>query len=156
MARHRILIIGAPASGRGWLAERIEALTGIPAERVGSSTTAPAAREWVRLASRADEVAVMLDASELVVLVHAPAWLRYCRLLLRRRGDPRSGGGLRAALGATRVWRVKEFPDIERLLGKARRRTLHCRSSDDVRSVLECVFGLDGRAPAESRERPAS
>lgn len=144
MTRQRILIVGPPGSGCAWLAERIHALTGIP---VVSNGADDAGREWVRVAQRAGQVARAAAEAELVAAVRTPVWLRDLRLLMRRVAAPRAQGpSLRAALRATHHWDVEEAPRVREALVGSPAKVMRCASSEEVRAVLECVFGLDGLA----------
>ncbi len=152
VACHRILIVGPPASGRGWLAERIHALTGIAIQGdgpEGADARADRSRrdlelhEWVVLATRAADVSPAVAAADLVVLVRTPSWLRHLRLLLRKVTGSPIPGGLRLALRETRRWAAEEWPAMRAIEGFDVPRFMTCQSSDDVRAVLECVLGID-------------
>ncbi len=144
MPRHRILILGAPASGRRWLAERIRALTGIePLDTTGAD---PARHEWLGIADDASRAAALLPRADLVVVVHTPRWLRALRLLMRRLGG---GGGrepgappLARQLARNRRFESEELPALTALVESHGVPHLRCASSEDVRAVLECVFGI--------------
>lgn len=144
MSRHRILIVGAPASGKGWLAGRIRSLTGMAS---GDDLAAPALaerHEWIVVARDRARTTELLELADLVVIVRTPPLMRSARLLRRwlaSRGRP-GLRGLRKALVETRRWEADEVPALRELLQPHRERVLHCGSPDQVRAVLECVLGL--------------
>lgn len=140
MFRHRILVVGAPASGRGWMAGRISTLTGIPLRLDDGELDE---REWLRLADTVPRVEALQPRAELVVLMVTPVWLRWLRLLRRAAGAPRLvGPGLLARLRATRRWDRDTLPAVLPLLERGPGRLIKVRSSEHVRTVLESVFGL--------------
>lgn len=145
LSRHRILLIGAPASGRHWLAERIHALTGIPV--IGPADGVDAA-EWVVIADDSEAVADVAPLADLIVLMRAPRLLRASRVVfegLRPRGRMR--GRLGETLERTSRWERAEWPAMAAVLRGAGRDWRTCASSEDVRAVLEAVFGIDTGQP---------
>ncbi|MCB9897329.1 MAG: hypothetical protein H6825_04940 [Planctomycetes bacterium] len=148
MTRHRILVIGAPAAGKAWLAARIHALTGMPVYDVASMPPdGPAldgVHEWVVVARDEGRAAAVAPHADLVVLVRTPTPLREARIVLRWISSLGRPGlrGLRKALRETARWDVDELPVLGAALEPYRRRVVKCGSSDDVRAVLECIFGI--------------
>ena len=137
---HRILVTGAPASGKGWLVDRVRALTGLGDAAVdpGDRQALERAREWVVVTERADDVGRAADLADLIVVMRAPAWLRRVRLLLRRL-DPRRP---RPSGPSTERWSRDVEPRLRAQLAAHRARVMECASSEDVRAVLERVFGI--------------
>jgi hypothetical protein len=151
LSRHRILILGAAGGGRRWLARRIHDLTGIPVH--GADPTPPevpaAGREWVVVAEAPEGLEACVARADLVVLVRTPLWLRGARLALaalpfrERRPGWR---GLAAEWRRSRAWDADVGPRWGRVLGArggGAGLVMKCGSADDVRGVLERVFGIE-------------
>jgi len=150
MRYRKILILGAARSGRSWLARSLAEVTGIRAWDPGAPGVDA---EHVRRSARADETWILeehcaapdpgaFEEADLVVLLRAPLWLRGLRgLRARLRGERRAGatppsaGPAAAELGADP-------------LGRAGARGFLCRSSEDVRRLLDAVVGVQDRPDA--------
>lgn len=150
MTCRRILVVGAPASGKRWLAERIQALTGIEVVSLAAGATGAAhqladRREWIALSAESATSADAVSEADLVVLLSTPLWLRDARLVIRRvqsfaRGSPHpSLGGL---LVRTHRWDADELPAVRTALQPHGPLVASCASSDDVRAVLERILGI--------------
>ena len=146
----RILVVGAPAGGKRWLAGRIHALTGMPVVPLAARDVAAAAgladlREWVALSSEADTAEIAAGCADLVVLLRTPLWLRDARLLLRRaRASLRrtSHPPLVPLLRRTHRWDADELPALRRALEPHGPLVASVASSEDVRAVLERILGI--------------
>jgi hypothetical protein len=146
----RILVVGAPASGKRWLAGRIHALTGIDVVPLAAGATEAAQvldgrREWIVLSSEAVTAADVVPQADLVVLLATPLWLRDARLvmrrvraLLRRQEHPPLGN----LLARTHGWDSAELPAVRVALEPHAPLLASCASSDDVRAVLERILGI--------------
>ena len=151
MSRHRILIVGASGSGRSWLARRIHDLTGIAVHDARpAGTSVPAAEhEWIVLAGQPEGLDRCLERADLVVLLCTPRWLRGLRIALaglpmRARHPGWRGAG--AEWRASRGWDDAEGAAWAARLGRrggGADLVMKCGSSEDVRAVLERVFGID-------------
>lgn len=143
-------MVGAPASGKRWLAARVRALTGIevvslPAGAREAARDLASRREWIALSAEAETAGLVVAESDLVVLLSTPLWLRDSRLLmrrakalLRRRPHP----PLRPLIVRTHRWDAEERPAVRAILEPHGPLVASCASSDDVRRVLERIFGI--------------
>lgn len=151
MSRHRILIVGAAGSGRSWLARRIHDLTGIRWHVAGPWASPPPAdeHEWIVSAEAPEGLEACVARADLVVLLRTPRWLRAVRLVraaLPLRTRRPGWRGLADEWRASRRWDDETGPGWGRSLGArddGAELIMKCGSSDDVRAVLERVFGLD-------------
>lgn len=143
-------MVGAPASGKRWLAGRIAALTGIDVVPLAAGATDSARalgqrREWIALSSEAATASDVVPEADLVVLLATPLWLRDARLvmrrvraLLRRREHPPLGG----LLARTHRWDADQLPAVRAALQPHAPLVASCASSEDVRAVLERILGI--------------
>lgn len=141
MPYRKIVILGGPFTGKSWLAGRLTELMGARAFDLGAPGAdagalveeALRAQAWIIEEHREQPDARALDAADLVVLVQAPAWLRALRRARGLVGGPRAR---RTAAPPVRTAHVLET------LRRAGERGFLCRTTDDVRRLLDHVVGL--------------
>jgi len=143
-------VVGAPASGKRWLAGRIRALTGIGLVHLSAGQAEPPAelderREWIALTSDVAATEAIAPRADLVVVLRTPLWLRDARLVMRRvkatllrRAHPPLG----PLIARSHRWDGETLPALQRRLASHAPMVASCASSDDVRRVLERVFGI--------------
>ncbi|GJM22754.1 MAG: hypothetical protein DHS20C15_26690 [Planctomycetota bacterium] len=149
MRYRKILILGAARSGRSWLARSLAEVTGIRCWDPGAQGVDAA---HVRAEARAEATWILeehvaapdreaFDEADLVVLLRTPLWLRALR---SARGYLR---GERRVSAATAPTEGRASPNSDPLTLAGERGFL-CRSSDDVRRLLDEVVGVDSAPPA--------
>jgi len=150
VSKHTILIMGAPGSGKAWLAGRITSLTGIPLI-VAPAEDVPglleARHEWVALASDPPRAELFLGRADLIVFVRTSIWLRDLRLVMRHLRSP-GRRPLRQLLAWSHGWDAGTLALLRGLVDTPGPDVMECASSEDVRKVLERVFGIEATVRA--------